>query len=161
MDTPKMGELYQRIANQINEMIPSEWEKVYLYAEILEDSSEVYFYFNIPGESEFLYSHNIPDHFNVSEDIYDDLLIELQESFEELREEYKENNPQIWTNLTLNLDRTGQFSIDYNYEDVIASELNGSQRKAIWVYKNLGLLPKRKTVRDFLEDYIKTNEGKI
>ncbi|QPK89545.1 antitoxin YezG family protein [Bacillus velezensis] len=161
MDTQKMGELYQRIANQINEMIPSEWEKVYLYAEILEDSSEVYFYFNIPGESEFLYSHNIPDHFNVSEDIYDDLLIELQESFEELREEYKENNPQIWTNLTLNLDRTGQFSIDYNYEDVIASELNGSQRKAIWVYKNLGLLPKRKTVRDFLEDYIKTNEGKI
>ena len=63
--------------------------------------------------------------------------------------------------MTLNLDRTGQFSIDYNYEDVIASELNGSQRKAIWVYKNLGLLPKRKTVRDFLEDYIKTNEGKI
>lgn len=161
MDTPKMGDLYQRIANQINEMIPSEWEKAYLYAEILDDSSEVYFYFNIPGESEFLYSHNIPEHFNVSEDIYDDLLIELQESFEELREEYKENNPQIWTNLTLKLDRAGQFSIDYNYEDVIASELNGSQRKAVWVYKNLGLMPKRKTVRDFLEDYIKTNEGKI
>ncbi|MCY8486949.1 antitoxin YezG family protein [Bacillus atrophaeus] len=161
METPKMGDLYQRIANQINEIIPSEWENVYLYAEILDDSSEVYFYFNIPGENEFLYSHNIPEHFDVSEDIYDDLLIELQESFEELRQEYNENNPQIWTNLTLKLDRTGQFSIDYNYEDVIASELNGSQRKAIWVYKNLGLMPKRKTVRDFLEDYIKTNEGKI
>ncbi|MFC9277423.1 TIGR01741 family protein, partial [Bacillus spizizenii] len=89
MDTPKMGDLYQRIANQINEMIPSEWENVYLYAEILDDSSEVYFYFNIPGKNEFLYSHNIPEHFNVSEDIYDDLLIELQESFEELREEYE------------------------------------------------------------------------
>ncbi|ADP31151.1 antitoxin YezG family protein [Bacillus atrophaeus] len=161
METPKMEDLYQRIGNQINKIIPSEWENVYLCAEILDDSSEVYFYFNIPGENEFLYSHNIPEHFNVSEDIYDDLLIELQVSFEELRKEYKENNPKTWTNLTLKLDRTGQFSIEYNYEDVIASELNGCQRKAVWVYKNLGLLPKRKTVRDFLEDYIKTNEGKI
>lgn len=40
-----MGELYQKIAEQINEIIPSEWEKVALYAEILDDSSEVYFFF--------------------------------------------------------------------------------------------------------------------
>ena len=30
METPKMGDLYQRIANQINEIIPSEWENVCL-----------------------------------------------------------------------------------------------------------------------------------
>lgn len=43
-----MGELYQKIAEQINEIIPSEWEKVALYAEILDDSSEVYFFFSTP-----------------------------------------------------------------------------------------------------------------
>ncbi|MEH7690831.1 antitoxin YezG family protein [Bacillus velezensis] len=158
METEKMGELYQQIAEGINEIIPSEWEKVILYAEILDDSSEVFFYFNPPQSEDYIYSHNIPEHFQVSEDLYDNLLIKLQEAFEELRKEYKENNLHIWTNLTLKLDRTGQFSIDYNYEDVIGSELNGAQRKVVWVYKNLGLMPKRKTVRTFLEDFIKTSE---
>lgn len=38
-----MGQLNQQIAEQLNEMIPSEWTKIILYAEILDDSSEVYF----------------------------------------------------------------------------------------------------------------------
>ncbi|MCY8186024.1 DUF600 family protein, partial [Bacillus inaquosorum] len=33
METEKMGVLYQTIAEQINEMIPAEWNKVALYAE--------------------------------------------------------------------------------------------------------------------------------
>lgn len=67
-----MGIIYQKIAEQINEIIPSEWEKVALYAEILDDSSEVYFFFTTPQNQEYIYSHDIPEHFNVDEDIYDD-----------------------------------------------------------------------------------------
>ncbi|MEC0714459.1 DUF600 family protein, partial [Bacillus haynesii] len=36
METEKMEQLYQEIAEGINEIIPTEWEKVYLYAEILD-----------------------------------------------------------------------------------------------------------------------------
>lgn len=72
METEKMGIIYQKIAEQINEIIPSEWEKVALYAEILDDSSEVYFFFTTPQNQEYIYSHDIPEHFNVDEDIYDD-----------------------------------------------------------------------------------------
>ncbi|ADP31150.1 immunity protein YezG family protein [Bacillus atrophaeus] len=32
-----MGQLYQQIAEHINEVIPSEWTKTFLYAEILID----------------------------------------------------------------------------------------------------------------------------
>lgn len=58
-------------------MILFEWENVYFYVEILDDFLEVYFYFNILGKNEFLYLYNILEYFNVSEDIYDDLLIEF------------------------------------------------------------------------------------
>ncbi|MFK8370103.1 immunity protein YezG family protein, partial [Bacillus velezensis] len=44
METKKMEVLYQKIAEQINDMIPSEWSKVVLYAEILDGSREVYFF---------------------------------------------------------------------------------------------------------------------
>ncbi|MCY8098551.1 immunity protein YezG family protein, partial [Bacillus atrophaeus] len=104
METEKMGQLYQKIAEQINDIIPSEWNRVVLYAEILDDSREVYFFFNSNESDEFIYSHDIPEHFQVSEQIYDDLLIKLQNLFDELRNEYKENNPEVWTNLTLKLE---------------------------------------------------------
>ncbi|MEC0406293.1 antitoxin YezG family protein [Bacillus velezensis] len=154
METQKIDLLYQKIAEQINEIIPSEWERVILYAEILDDSSEVFFYFNTPHSEDFIYSHNIPEHFHVSEEIYEGLLFDLHDLFEELRDEFKENNQDIWTNLTLNLAISGEFSIDYNYEDVIQSPYTISQRQTIWTYKNVGIYPKSKPLKSFLEQYL-------
>ncbi|UZD74845.1 antitoxin YezG family protein [Bacillus siamensis] len=148
-----MGQFYQRIAEHLNEMIPSEWTKIVLYAEILDDSSEVYFFFNTLQSEENIYSHDIPKQFDVSKKIYVSLLIELQELFEELREEFKANNQDIWTNLTLKLENTGKSSIDYDYTDVIASDLNGTQRQVIWEYQNLGILPEDESDKEFVINY--------
>lgn len=155
-----MEKLYQEIAEGINEIIPTEWEKVYLYAEILDDSTEVFFYFNMPQNEEYIYSHNIPERFNVSEDIYDELLFELHDLFEDLQKEFKENNSGVWTNLTLILESSGRFSIDYNYDDVIESDLNGSQRQIVWEYKNLGILPNDEDNKRFLENYLDSHNEK-
>ncbi len=65
-----MEQLYQKIAEKINDMIPSDWMRVTLYAEILDDSREVYFFFNTQEDEEYIYSHDIPEHFQVSNRIY-------------------------------------------------------------------------------------------
>ncbi|MCY7949286.1 immunity protein YezG family protein [Bacillus inaquosorum] len=153
METVKIGELYQKIAEYLNEMIQSQWEKIVLYAEILDDSADIYFYFTTSNNSDYLYSHNIPEQFNVSEEIYDQLLIELQELFEELKEEFKLGNQDIWTNLTLKLENTGKFSIDYNYDDVLSSELDDLQRRDVWKYQYLGILPKDEDDKEFVINY--------
>lgn len=150
----KVGELYQKIAEHLNEMIPSQWKKIILYAEILDDSADIYFYFTTPNNSDYLFSHYIPEHFDVSEEIYDQLLIELQELFEELKEEFKLGNQDIWTNLTLKLENTGKFSIDYNYDDVLSSELDDLQRRDVWKYQNLGILPKDEDDKEFVINYL-------
>ncbi|QNV53680.1 putative antitoxin YezG [Bacillus velezensis] len=90
----------------------------------------------------------------MSEEIYDQLLIELQELFEELKEEFKLGNQDIWTNLTLKLENTGKFSIDYNYDDVLSSELDDLQRRDVWKYQNLGILPADEEDRKFIEEYL-------
>ncbi|MGG0000578.1 immunity protein YezG family protein [Bacillus velezensis] len=154
MNNEKMGELFQKIAEHLNEMIPFQWEKIVLYAEILDDSADIYFYFTTPNNSDYLFSHYIPEHFDVSEEIYDQLLIELQELFEELKEEFKLGNQDIWTNLTLKLENTGKFSIDYNDDDVLLSELDDLQRRDVWKYQNLGILPKDEDDRKFIEEYL-------
>ncbi|PAD62846.1 TIGR01741 family protein [Bacillus siamensis] len=154
MNNEKMGELYQKIAEHLNEMIPFQWKKIVLYAEILDDSADIYFYFTTPNNSNYLFSHNIPEHFDVSEEIYDQLLIELQELFEELKAEFKLGNQDIWTNLTLKLENTGKFSIDYNYDDVLSSQLDDLQRRDVWKYQNLGILPADEEDRKFIEEYL-------
>lgn len=76
-------------------MIVAEWNKVVLYSEILDDSREVYFFFNTKNSEEFIYSQDISEHYQVSEQIYDDLLIKLQDLFDELRDEWKANNSDV------------------------------------------------------------------
>ncbi|ASS70223.1 antitoxin YezG family protein [Bacillus atrophaeus] len=154
METKKMEVLYQKIAEQINDMIPSEWSKVVLYAEILDGSREVYFFFQTPENDEYIYSHDIPEQFQVSKKIYTELLIDLQELFKQLHNEFKENNPEAWTNLTLNLESNGTFSIDYDYEDVIESTLDEYQRQMIWEYNNLGIFPEDEEDKEFVKDYL-------
>ncbi|MFH0348173.1 antitoxin YezG family protein [Bacillus vallismortis] len=154
METKKMEVLYQKIAEQINDMIPSEWSKVVLYAEILDGSREVYFFFQIPENDEYMYSHDIPEQFQVSKKIYTELLLHLQELFKQLHNEFKENNPEVWTNLTLNLESNGTFSIDYDYEDVIESILDEYQRQMIWEYNNLGIFPEDEEDKEFVKDYL-------
>ncbi|BBP89630.1 hypothetical protein BsIDN1_32480 [Bacillus safensis] len=68
MEMEPSNEVYQEILNTINEIIPVDWENVLLYAEILDDSREVYFFFfNTNKQQEYIYSHDIPDIFEVSE----------------------------------------------------------------------------------------------
>jgi hypothetical protein len=51
------------------------------------------------------------------------------------------------------LDSSGKFKIDYDYEDL--SDANPHNRKIIWKYKYLGILPIDQDDREFLEEYLK------
>lgn len=154
LETRKMQDLYQLISQKLNDIIPCEWAKVYLYAEVLDDSTMVLFHFRTPENNQIIYSQDIPSHYNVSKDIFKTLLRELRELFEELRTEHRNNNDDVWTNLTLTLDRSGEFQLDYNYDDILASELDGYERIAIWEYKNLGILPEDEDDKEFVISYL-------
>ncbi|WP_276736784.1 immunity protein YezG family protein [Bacillus sp. (in: firmicutes)] len=143
---------YLQITDVIGKIIPADWSKIVLYAEILDGSREVYFFFHTPENDEYIYSHDIPEQFQVSKKIYTELLIDLQELFKQLHNEFKENNPVAWTNLTLNLESNGTFSIDY--EDVIESTLDEYQRQMIWEYNNLGIFPEDEEDKEFVKDYL-------
>lgn len=120
-----MQDLYQLISQKLNDIIPCEWTKIYLYAEVLDDSTMVLFHFRTPENNQIIYSQDILSHYNVSKDIFKTLLREL---FEELKTEHRNNNDDVWTNLTLTLESSGEFQLDYNYDDILTSELDGYER---------------------------------
>ncbi|MBY4605708.1 TIGR01741 family protein [Bacillus sp. SPARC3] len=149
-----MLDLHQIICDKLNDIIPCEWAKIYLYAEVLADSTMVLFHFKTPEKYQLIYSQDIPVRYSVSKDIFKTLLREIRELFEELRAEHKNNNDQVWTNLTLTLESDGPFQLDYNDDDILASDLDGYERIAIWEYKNLGILPEDDDDKEFVISYL-------
>ncbi|BBW97519.1 antitoxin YezG family protein [Geobacillus icigianus] len=156
MNEEKLGILYHEIAEVVVDTIPEEWSKVYLYGEIVEGSRTAYFYYYPEGSDKPVYSHDIPEIFRVSEHEYSEKLNQLMDLTQKLWTEFKDNTQEPWTNFTLILDNTGKFKIDFNYDDLSNADLH--ERKTIWKYKYLGIMPKSNSGKKHLKRYLETVE---
>ncbi|WP_149024613.1 TIGR01741 family protein, partial [Shigella flexneri] len=67
----KLSEIYNKIANEIDGMIPVEWEKVYAIAYVDDEGGEVVFNYTKPGSDELNYYTDISRDYNISEEIFD------------------------------------------------------------------------------------------
>jgi uncharacterized protein (TIGR01741 family) len=157
MNTKKIEALYQKIAEEVNSMIPDKWNKVYLYAEVLWDSSCIFFDFESETKKKYVYSLNIPEEYNVDENTFNKLDNELLALFEELHSEFEKNTPQAWTSLTMYLESSGKFKMDYNYDEIT---LAPHEQRIIWKYKIFGIYPEDEDYRKLVDDYIKKNGNK-
>ncbi|HEX9061575.1 MAG TPA: immunity protein YezG family protein [Clostridia bacterium] len=153
----KINSLYNKIANNLNETIPEEWDKIYMYAEINEDMQRTFFNYYPKGSNESVYSLDIPEVFEVSEEEQDQLRYQLSDYLTELWQEFKDSEKEVWTNLTFILESTGKFKIDYDYTDL--SEASPRKQHIIWDYKYLGIIPQNDKDKKIIEEYLKS-QGK-
>ena len=130
-----MRNIYQNIADVLVEMIPEEWEKILLYAEIREGFSQVYFYYYPVKQEKPVYSLDIVDIFNLDKNLYKTFKQELNDCFEELWTEFIVQNQEQWTSLTYILDNKGRMKISYGYDDI--SEFSPDEKQDKWEAKYL------------------------
>lgn len=151
--------LYKEIAQHLHEMIPVEWDAIWMYAEMLDDSASALFYFTVPSKEEYYYSNNIPEQFHVSEDTYDSLLINLQRKLRRLREDYAKLHTDKWITVTMELTATGNMSINFGYEDIYSLGIDGDQRIAVWEYETFGFLPDDDEDKEAVLNYLKNKDN--
>ncbi len=113
----KLSEMYNEIANEICGMIPVEWEKVYTIAYVNDRGGEVVFNYTKPGSDELNYYMNISRDYNVSEEIFDDLWMELYRSFKKLRNIFKEEGHEPWTSCEFDFTKEGKLKVSFDYID--------------------------------------------
>lgn len=125
-----MEAIYQKVANILVEMIPEEWEKILLYAEVREGFSQVFFYYYPINQEQPVYSLDIVDMFNIDKPLHRKLKQELYDCFEELWNEFMVQDQELWTSLTYILDNMGKMKLNYGYEDI--SEISPDEKQDKW-----------------------------
>ena len=131
----RMRELYKEIQNSLFDMIPEKWNKIFLYASVIDgvnslETGEMYFYY-------------IPNGI-----------------IKKLRKEYIATNGSLWTNITISIaDCT--FKVEYGFENLATSPYSNYDRHLVFRYKYLktGLNTYSKREKQMVIDYIEREEN--
>lgn len=113
--------LYFKIAEKAIEIIPTEWNKIILNAEIEPGVVSSYFCFYTKKDNELIEFNKISKIFNVDRQIYLQLFSELTDLIYKLNEECAKYTKPAWTIMTFILSSDGAFNIDYSYDDLSTS----------------------------------------
>lgn len=148
---------YSEIAERLDEIIPVDWDKIVMYAEEIGDVSSVSFYYYINNNTKVHYSGDIPDEYNVSEDIFDSLIDELMKTNKCLWNEFKNAEESTWSSLTFYLDSNWKFKAKFGYER--NAEIGHLEREIRWAYDELGIIPENEYEKKLLEEYL-NEQGK-
>ncbi|MBL4931980.1 immunity protein YezG family protein [Clostridium paridis] len=147
-----LNKYYSEIAEKLGEIIPVEWDKVVMYAEVLETVSSASFYFYTDDCNKINYSGTIPDKFGVSKDAFKLLLRELREINRNLWIEFKNAGETTWSTLNYNLSSDGKFKVKFGYE--INNEIGLLEREIRWSYEELEIIPDDEYGKKLLDEYI-------
>ena len=145
LSTNKLRSIYLKLQTQLFYMIPEKWDKIYLYASVMEqvnnlETGEMFFYYYPAGllKRNPVNVYEIPNKFNIEEEEYLKLVEKLYASINQLRQAFKESKEEeIWTNLTIIIE-DNQFTIKYSYDDLLGSKYTSEDRHLIWKCKYLG-----------------------
>lgn len=171
LDKKKINNIYKQIQNQLSRMIPEKWEKIYLYASVIDQvnnlqTGEMFFYYFPTGllKKKPVNVYEISNKFNIDEESYMILVNKLYKTIQELRNEFMKQNEKLWTNLTISIEKM-KFAIEYNYDDLLGSKYSSYDRHIIWKFKYLQEPIEKLTKKDqiMLREYIeesKTNLNK-
>lgn len=170
LNTPRVRNLYSKIQNQIFNMVPEKWDKLYLYASVIEqinnlETGEMFFYYYPKGgliKKNPVNAYEVPNKFNVDEDAYMKLADRLYNTIKQLRKEYIIGNEKVWSNITISIENF-KFKAKFGYEDLLYSKYSNYERHLIWKYEYLGLQPEmlNRKERKILEQYQKERELEI
>ena len=130
-----LNDLYREIAQQINDMIPTEWDYFYFNGEVKEEEGGVFFFFTPKGEEQHIFSHYILKLYSVDKRAYNKELHKLFLLTVELQKVFIDNNQDPWFSVTLILNNEGKLNVHFDYTNWHESEFGPTDRIKYFEYK--------------------------
>ncbi len=143
INLPEEKILYADIQKKLFYIIPEKWEKIYLYASVIDlpkqkPVGEMYFYYLPKGiiKKKFVNGYEIPNIFNIDEEQYSKLISNVYNSIKLLRERFINTKRKIWSSINITIEDS-KFKIEFDYEDLKKSPFDSYERHLIWRYNHL------------------------
>lgn len=135
--------IHEEIRKNIFIMLPEKWDKLYLYASIVDDinskyTGEMFLYYFPKGilKKNPVNIYEVPNKFNIDENQYLELVNNLYNSIRKLRRACIQDGEKIWSNITISIEGL-VYKAEYNYDDIQNSEFTNEERRIIWMFKYL------------------------
>lgn len=156
----KMNDLYRKIAEIIDHMIPLEWDEFYFNGEVENGEGGVFFFFKPKNEDDYVYSLDIPNNYDINSDEYNLLENKLFKVTNDLKNVFLENGQEPWFSVTMKLTSEGKLKIEYDYTKWGESNFGPSDRLEYWESKYLNNIPQDESDRikiDKMKEFEKNN----
>ena len=133
--------IHEEIQKKIFLMLPEKWEKLCLYASIIEgpnhlQKGEMFFYYYPRGilKKNPVNVYEVPRKFGIDESQYFRFADDLYDSIKKLKKMCIESGEKPWSNITIIIENLKYKEI-YGYEDLYAGEFGSKEMRIIWTYK--------------------------
>ena len=169
---PKIKEIFTSIQKQLFYMIPEKWDKVYLYASVIEhpkklETGEMYFYYVPKGvlKKNPINVYEIPNKFNINENEFYKLTDKLYATIKKLRNTQIRLGYKKWYSIVISLANF-KFNVEFYYDNINDSRFNSYERHIIFRYNNLDLpyssytRKEKKVIELYLQELMKNGENK-
>ncbi len=137
--------IYKKMQNQLFYMIPEKWDRIYLYASVIQrfgnfETGEMFFYYFPKGilKKNPVNSYEIPTRFNLEEKEYFELTSKLYELIKQLKLEFIRQHRKPWTSLTIKVEGL-KFIVEFYYDELPIVEEEVEARHILWAYINLNI----------------------
>jgi len=158
----QMNEKIIEIVHQANDMIPVEWDDLYIVIEMDKTySGSAYFYFKYEGK--YHYNLYLPRDFGLSQDEVFNQSDILFDKAEDLKRVFIENALADWYICIIHLDENNKLSVEYDYAPWLKSNFGPTARMNFFRYQFLGFEPRNeKELEQFktMEDFQQEHNGK-
>lgn len=106
---------FELIADKLQDILPQGWNKVVFYAEVTNDSYEMFYYVFTSESNKPIQCYELPDLSEINEEQIDAIFEELYEPLREEQSVLVADGKTPWTNYTLVLNSNGHFRVDYDF----------------------------------------------
>jgi hypothetical protein len=138
-------EFYMQIQEHLFEMIPESWKTILLHTSIIDipnqkPKGEMYIYYIPKGilKRKPVNCYEIPSLFDIDEEEYSRLIINLYNIIKLLRDNYKKFRKNVWSTVDISCTNN-EFVVKYGFENLALSEYTPEERHIIWRYENLNI----------------------
>lgn len=126
---------FEIIADKIQDILPIGWKKVVFYAEVTDDSYEMFYYVFTTESDKPIQCYDLPELYEIDEDQIDAVFDELYDPLREEQVGLIAEGKEPWTNYTMVLSDDGSFKVDYDFTSL---EDGGYDYRKAWKKKYIG-----------------------